>query len=268
MSNVVVIKFGGASLATPERIRAAADRVFRWNEEGWHAVVVVSACGTTTDRILEWLRNATGRSTVTGREADRALATGETLAAGLLAAALEARGVASESLGAAEAGILGTGSHGHGHITFVRAGALRRRLEAGVAPVVTGFQCVDSDGNLLTLGRGGSDVTAVHLAAALGAHACHLVKDVSGIHERDPREDPSARLLTRLHPRELGEIVLSGAHVVHPDAVRLAEERDVPLRVYGFQDPTFGNHGSTVVADSASRCLNPVPTERGNESTA
>lgn len=120
-------------------------------------------------------------------------------------------------------------------------------LKFGGASLATpAFQCVDEEGELLTLERGGSDLTAVHLAAALDADACHLVKDVSGVYERDPRDDPSARLLPRLHPDELGRLALAGARVVHPDAVRLAGERNVPLRVYGFEDPVFGSHGSTV----------------------
>lgn len=171
---------------------------------------------------------------------------------GRLAAALGARGVDAESLGASEAWILGSGPPGRARITSVRPGPLRRRVARGVVPVVAGFQCVDESGGLRVLGRGGSDATAVHLAAALGAEVCHLVKDVGGIFERDPADDPSAALLPHLRPAELERLVCDGARVVHPEAARVARSRGVRLRVYGFGDPVFGSHGSTVAVEEAA----------------
>ena len=240
----VVLKFGGASLATPARVRRAARRAFEWRRAGHAPVVVVSACGRTTDRILRWLEGVAGARS--SRETDRALVTGEDLAASLVAAALAARGVPARALPGGEAGLRGEGRHGAGRVRRVAPGPLRELLRDGVVPVVAGFQALRADGETVTLGRGTSDLTAVHLAAALGAPACHLVKDVSGVYDRDPAVDPDARLLRRLDAVALGELSSDWAGIVHPDATRLAAERDVVLRIYGFRDPVFGDHGTTV----------------------
>ena len=242
----VVLKFGGAALATPARIRRAALRIARWHATGRPVVAVASACGRSTESILRRVEAVEGSWERAGRELDRALATGELLASSLLSAALLSRGVPAHGLTGGEAGILAVGEHGRGIVVGVVTRRLGSLLERGVVPVVAGFQAARPDGETVTLGRGTSDLTAAHLAVALGASSCHLVKDVPGIHDRDPRRDPTARLLPRLGYDELERIVHDGAGVVHPAAVRLARRHRLPLRIYHYRSPVSGDHGTTI----------------------
>lgn len=246
MNDVVVLKFGGAALASPDRIRRAARRLERWWRSGARPVAVVSACGGTTDRILRWIAAVTGDAPRDGRESDRALATGEDLAASLLAAALGARGVPATGLRGGEAGLMAAGPHGRGRITDVDPAALRSLVERGRIPVVSGFQALTPAGDTLTLGRGASDLTAVRVAAALGARECHLVKDVPGVHDRDPRAHRDAEILSHLPPTALLELARDGAEVIQHEAALAATRLGVTLRIYGFRDPVFGRHGTTV----------------------
>lgn len=247
----VVLKFGGTSLETTARVRRAARRVALRVASGTPVVVVVSARGQTTDRILSDLARL-GVSTGAGREIDRALATGEDLSAALFSAALLPLGVRSVSLRGAEAGIRAEGSFGGGRIATVRPRRLRALLQAGVVPVVSGFQGGRSDGETLTLGRGGSDTSAVALAAALGPVPCEIVTDVAAVFDRDPRRHRRARRLGEMSHAELRQLVESGAQVVHPAAAALAEQFGVPLRVYSFRAPLAeGAYGTSVRAGRA-----------------
>ncbi|MDB4949852.1 MAG: aspartate kinase, partial [Gemmatimonadetes bacterium] len=198
------------------------------------------------------------------READRAVATGEALSAAVLAAALEAACVRARSLTGAEAGVAAEGPFGAGAIRGLDAGEVRRLLAAGVVPVVAGFQGVRADGETVTLGRGASDTTAVALAAALGAE-CHLVTDVSAVHDRDPRLDPGARPLREIGADALVALTEAGARVVHPAAARLARDRGVPLRVYGFRASLSGA-GGTVVRAPGSGSVDERGSDRGSAS--
>ncbi len=170
-TSILVIKFGGTSLGTPARIRLAARRIRAHLRRGRSPVVVASAMGHTTDRILR-LMEACGGATG-NRETDRALATGEALASALLAGVLRSRGVPSVSLSGGEAGFIGAGEFGAGRIARIDCGPIRRLLAAGQVPVIAGFQATRPDGETVTLGRGTSDLTAVALAAALGPVPCH-----------------------------------------------------------------------------------------------
>ncbi|MBW3552708.1 MAG: hypothetical protein KY466_04310 [Gemmatimonadetes bacterium] len=242
----VVLKFGGAALATPARVRHAARRIARWRDAGWPVVAVASACGRSTEAILRRVEGVAGSWELAGRELDRALATGELLASSLLSAALLGRGVPAYGLAGGEAGIVATGAHGRAEVIEVVPHRLRSLLDRGVVPVVAGFQAARPDGETVTLGRGTSDVSAAHLAAALGSSSFHLVKDVRGVHEQDPHRHPTARLLPRLGYDDMERLAHDGARVVHPDAVRLARRHGLLLRIYHYRSPTEGDHGTTI----------------------
>jgi len=211
-----VVKFGGTSVATVSRLRHAARRVKALQRAGEGVVVVVSARGDTTDRLLALLGGVScGDGTPHARESDRVLATGEDLAAGLLAASLTSLGVPARSLRGGEAGIAVEGDHGAGEIRRVDTAALRALVADGLVPVVSGFQGIHKDtGRITTLGRGGSDTSAVALAAALKADRCDIYTDVDGVYTTDPRVVPRAQRLEILDDAgqpvpdgEVGEIV-------------------------------------------------------------
>ena len=234
-AGILVVKFGGTSLGTPARIRRAARRVAALVASGRRVVAVVSAMGHTTDQILGTLGAlAAGRSASAAREVDRALATGEDLSAALLAAALHVLGVPARSLRGGEAGVRAAGAFGAARVSRVDARRLRALLARGVVPVVSGFQGQRRDLEVATLGRGGSDTSAVAIAASLGPAPCHIVTDVDAVYDRDPRLHADARPIPRLSHAELLELARTGAQVVAAEAARLAAERGVPLRVLAF----------------------------------
>jgi aspartate kinase len=220
----IVLKFGGTSLGTLRRIRRAALRIRHHRRAGRGVVVVASAAGHATARILASLDElgapGAASAAVVARERDRALATGEDRTSALLAAALGALGVPALSLRGGEAGVYGYGAHGAGELQRVRVERLCTLLAAGVVPVVAGFQAKREDGETLTLGRGASDLTAVAIAAALDADECHIVTDVDGVYDADPRFVPDARLHNVLTHDALVRIVENGACVVHVGAAR------------------------------------------------
>jgi aspartate kinase len=244
----LVIKFGGTSLGTPSRMRLAARRVEAHVRAGRAVVVVVSAMGHRTDGILRWAHGVCGapRSEQWGREIDRALATGEALSSGLLAAALCARGVRAVGLGGGEAGVFVEGPYGAGRIREVRPHRLRALLAEGVVPIVAGFHGQRHDGETVVMERGGSDISAVAAAGALGRAPCHIVTDVDAVYAADPRLDAAAHRFAELTHRELLELAEAGAQVVHPGAARLAHELNVPLRVYSYRAPLGGIGGTRI----------------------
>lgn len=250
--DTLVLKFGGTSLESPARQVAAAQRVKAVREGGRRVVVVVSARGHTTDHILEDLWRLAGHEP-SGREADRALATGEDLSAALLAATLEALQVPARSLRGGEAGIEAEGRFSQGRVTSVAPQRLLSLLDRGVVPVVSGFQASRRDGETITLGRGGSDTSAVALAAALGA-SCDIVTDVDAVYDRDPNADETARPFDELTHDELVELAERGAQVMHVAAARYAALHEVPLHVYSFRAPLSGSgFGTRIVAGSPER---------------
>ena len=182
------------------------------------------------------------------READRALATGEDLSATLLASALCALGIQARSLRGDEAGVRGDGGFCGGRIAEIDPEPLRALLAAGVVPVVSGFQAQREDGETLTLGRGASDLSAVALAGALGAE-CHIVTDVGGVFERDPRREPGARFFARLDHDQLVDLAEHGAKVVQVEAAREARRAGVALRIYHYRAGFAGDGGTLVSAD-------------------
>jgi aspartate kinase len=241
-SAIVVDKFGGSVLRHPQDIAAAVGAVVEQREAGLRPVVVVSAFEGVTDAILasaavllpddDLLRRpAHEPESPFAREADRALATGETLSAALFALGLEARGVAARSFSGAEAGIRTAAAHLGAEVRRVLPRRLRAALSDGLVPVVAGFQGIGTHGELTTLGRGGTDLSAVVLAVALRADRCELFKDVGGVMEADPHDVPGARLLEVVDALQLELLAELGAEIVHPVAVRRARRGRLRLVV-------------------------------------
>ncbi|MFJ9039015.1 aspartate kinase [Streptomyces sp. NPDC102406] len=228
-SDVVVQKYGGSSLATTGQVLRVAERVGALVRAGRQVVVVVSAQGDTTDRLISLADEINPRPT--GRELDQLLATGETSSAALMAMAIQHTGLRATALSGARSGILATGPHGAGIIVAVDTEELRTLLDDGQAVVIAGFQGVSADGDIVTLGRGGSDTTAVAVAAELGAHACEIYSDVPGVLTADPRVVPTARLMPDIDVEVMTEMAFAGARVMHARAVELAALYDVDILV-------------------------------------
>lgn len=229
--SLLVLKFGGTSVGSAERVRAVARYIAAVRERGHEVVVVVSAMGDTTDRLLDLAAAIAPGAQRRGRELDLLLATGEQSAAALLALALDDAGVRARALTGAQAGIRTDGRYGDARIRAVHAARVRRVLAGGGIPVVAGFQGVSARHELTTLGRGGSDTTAVALAIALGAQRCDIYTDVDGIYSADPRVVATARRHARLSYRDALHLTLAGAAVLHARAAALALAHELPLRV-------------------------------------
>jgi aspartate kinase len=227
--SLVVQKFGGTSVADAERIRAVADHVARTRRHGSDVVVVVSAMGKTTDDLLRLAGDVSGVQPP--RELDMLLTAGERVSMALLVMALADQGVDAVSFTGSQAGIITDNTHTRARIVEVRAERLREALSAGRVPVVAGFQGVSSDRDITTLGRGGSDTTAVALAAAMGAEVCEIYTDVSGVFSADPRIVPEARRLPRVSFEEMLDISASGGRVLALRSVEFARNHHVPLHV-------------------------------------
>ena len=225
---LIVQKFGGSSLRDPERLRHVAELVRKAHETA-ELVVVVSAMGGTTDSLTGRAREM--NETPPPRELDALVTTGEQQAAALLVMTMERLGLPAVSLTGWQAGILTDTNYGDGEIRVIEPGRIRRELSRGRVPVVTGFQGVCAAGDVTSLGRGGSDTTAVALAAALEADACDIYTDVKGIYTADPRVIPEARLLPEIDTRDMLALSRAGSKVLHAKSVELALANDVPLRL-------------------------------------
>jgi aspartate kinase len=226
---LVVQKFGGTSVGDADRIRAVADHVARTRRNGDEVVVVVSAMGKTTDDLIR-LANDVSR-VQPPRELDMLLTSGERVSMSLLVMALAGLGIDAVSFTGSQAGIITDTTHTKATIIEVRADRLREALKAGRVPVVAGFQGVSTDRDVTTLGRGGSDTTAVAMAAALGADACEIYTDVSGVFSADPRIVPEARRLSRVSFEEMLDVAASGGRVLSLRSVEFARNHHVPLHV-------------------------------------
>jgi len=226
---IVVQKYGGSSVATAEHIVAVAHRVKKAYESGLSLVVVVSAMGKTTDRLLA-LACEVSRAP-SPREIDQLLSTGERQSVALLAMALHDRGVAATSLSGPQAGMKISGRHGSGVISEIQPERMRSLLCEGQVVIVAGFQGENALGDVMTLGRGGSDTTAVALAAALEADRCEIYTDVDGVYTADPRVVPQARRIPLISSSEMAEMAWRGAKVMHPRAVELGALYGVEIHV-------------------------------------
>lgn len=247
-SEVVVDKFGGSILRRPEDIAEAVAVVERQRTAGLRPVVVVSAFEGVTETILgaarvllpdsgAWLREPSqDAESGLARETDRALATGEALSAALFALGLQGRGIPARSFSGAEAGIRTAAAHLGAEVRRVLSRPLRAALADGLVPVVAGFQGIGTHGELTTLGRGGTDLSAVALAVALRAARCELFKDVGGVLEADPHLVPGARFLPEVDALQLELLAEMGAEVVHPVAVRRARRGRLRLVVRALDD--------------------------------
>ena len=238
---MLVHKYGGTSVGSVERIRAAAKRVCHSIRNGEQVIMVVSAMAGDTDRLAELCANFPNAMP---REHDRVLACGEEITIGLAAMALQEEGVAARSFTGAQAGIITDGTHGKARIVDIDTAPLRAALECGETPVVAGFQGRTAAGDRTTLGRGGSDTTAVALAAAMTADECHIYTDVQGIYTTDPNVCPSARLLPSITFEEILEMASLGSKILQIRAVEFAGKYRVPLRVLSAAD--WENRGTLI----------------------
>ncbi len=226
---VVVQKFGGTSVGDADRIRAVADHIARTRRDGTDVVAVVSAMGKTTDDLIHLADSVS--SIQPPREYDMLVSTGERISMSLLCMALAELGVDAASFTGSQVGIITDGDHTRAKILEVKADRLREALAAGKVPVVAGFQGVSIDREITTLGRGGSDATAVALAAVLNADACEIYTDVTGVFTADPRVVPTAHRINRISFEEMLEIAATGGRVLMLRAVEFARNHNVPLHV-------------------------------------
>jgi aspartate kinase len=246
----LVQKFGGSSVADPEKIKAAAMRAIEAHRRGCQVVVVVSARGDTTDELIASARQISHRPPA--RELDMLLATGEQASVALMAMAIEALGVPAISFTGAQIGIVTDSLHTKARIRDISTSRIQRSLDEGKIVLVAGFQGVDQHADITTLGRGGSDTTAVALAAVLGAEACEVYTDVDGVSTSDPRIVPETRKLDRISYDEMLELASLGAKVMHSRSIESAKKHDVPIHVRSaFSDA----QGTWIVADGDARRL-------------
>jgi aspartate kinase len=227
--SLVVQKFGGTSVADADRIRAVADHIARTRRAGHEVVVVVSAMGKTTDRLVRLADDVS--SVQPNREVDMLLSSGERITMSLLCMALAELGVEATSYTGSQAGIITDAVHTRAKIVEIRADRLRATLDGGGVPVVAGFQGMSLERDVTTLGRGGSDTTAVALAAVLDAEVCEIYTDVSGVFSADPRIVPQARKLARVSYEEMLEMAATGGRVLMLRSVEFARNHGVPLHV-------------------------------------
>lgn len=225
----LVLKFGGTSVANPEKVKMVAARVAAYREAGHAVAVVVSAMGKTTDELLRMAGEVS--ETVNRREIDQLLATGEQQTIALMALALQGLGLKTRSFTGAQAGFQVRGHHQDGRISRIEPHLVEEAMNAGEIPVVAGFQGIGENGDWITLGRGGSDLSAIALAAALEADGCHIMTDVDGIYTADPRLVPTARKLKKISYDECLEMAVSGARVLQARSVELAARMELPVYV-------------------------------------
>ena len=227
---LVVQKYGGSSVSSAERIKRVAERIVATRKAGHDVCVVVSAMGDTTDELLDLAQQVSPLPP--GRELDMLLTAGERISMALLAMAIQSLGLSARSFTGSQAGVITDSVHGKARIIDVTPGRISEALGAGHVAIVAGFQGVSQDSkDITTLGRGGSDTTAVALAAALGAEVCEICTDVDGVYSADPRIVPDARHLARVSYEEMLELAASGAKILHLRCVEYARRYDVPLVV-------------------------------------
>ncbi|MBQ2928214.1 MAG: aspartate kinase [Oscillospiraceae bacterium] len=225
----IVQKYGGTSLQDISRIRSAARRAAELSRKGNQVVVVVSAQGEMTDQMIEKAVQVNKHRAA--REMDAYLAAGEQMSAGLMAMAIGALGCPAISLTGWQAGIATDGVHGNARIQKIDTDRVQKELEMGKVVVVAGFQGVDPEGDITTLGRGGSDTTAVALAAYLKADKCQIFTDVDGIYDRDPRIFPDAKRYERISYERMLALIENGAQVLHDRSVEFARDWGMAVEV-------------------------------------
>jgi aspartate kinase len=242
---LIVQKYGGTSVGSIERIESVAENVIAYKKQGNDMVVVVSAMSGETNRLVGLAQQINPKAS--GRELDVLLTTGEQVAIALLAMALEKRGYAAKSYTGGQARIVTDSAHNKARIKSVDNQKIRLDLDAGCIVVVAGFQGVDEESNITTLGRGGSDTTGVAMAAALNADECQIFTDVDGVYTTDPRVEPDARGLKTITFEEMLEMASLGSKVLQTRAVEFAQKHAVPLRVLSsFEE----GEGTLIISDN------------------
>ncbi|CAB0534329.1 aspartate kinase [Corynebacterium diphtheriae] len=249
---LVVQKYGGSSLESAERIRRVAERIVATKKQGHDVVVVCSAMGDTTDELLDLAAQV--NPVPPAREMDMLLTAGERISNALVAMAIESFGAKAQSFTGSQAGVITTERHGNARIVDVTPGRVREALDEGKICLVAGFQGVNRESkDVTTLGRGGSDTTAVALAAALNADVCEIYSDVDGVYTADPRIVPNAQKLEKLCFEEMLELAASGSKILVLRSVEYARAFGVPLRVRS----SYSNDPGTLVAGS----MEDIPVE-------
>lgn len=242
---LVVQKYGGSSVDSAERIKKVAERIVETRKEGHDVVVVVSAMGDTSDELLDLAKQVCPEPQQ--RELDMLLTAGERISNALVAMAVHALGVNARSFTGSQAGVITTATHGRARIIDVTPSRVREALDQGAVALVAGFQGVAQDTkDVTTLGRGGSDVTAVALAAALGAEVCEIYTDVDGVYSADPRIVPNARKLDTITYEEMQEMAACGARVLMLRCVEYARRNRIPVHVRS----SFTRNSGTIVSGS------------------
>ncbi len=227
--SLIVQKFGGTSVADVEKIKAAARKAIRAQKQGHQVVMVVSAMGKTTDALVQLADEICQRPSA--REMDMLLSTGEQVSVALMAMAIDSLGAQGVSLTGSQIGIVTDASHTKARIKSIATRRMRKILEQGKIVIAAGFQGIDDQGNITTLGRGGSDTTAVALAAVLGADACEIYTDVDGVYTTDPRLLAEARRIHQVSYDEMLELASLGAGVMHSRSIEFAKKFSVPIHV-------------------------------------
>ena len=243
MGKLLVQKFGGTSLEDAKRIEVVADIIAKTISEGNQVVVVLSAMGEETDRLIELAKAIHPEPNL--REYDALVATGEQISVALMAMALGKRDLKAKSYTAYQLGIRTNEMHGRARILDVKVEKLRKQIKKGVVPVITGFQGMNDEGDITTLGRGGSDTTGVAIAVALGADECQIFTDVDGVFTTDPRICSKARLLNQVSFAEMLELSSAGAKVLQLRAVEYARKNQMPIRVLS----SFSESSGTLVEE-------------------
>lgn len=235
----IIVKFGGTSVADPARIEKAADKVVEEVKLGHQVGVVVSAMSGVTNQLVDYCNQIVEH--LDSGEYDAVVSSGEQVTSGLMALALQKRGLKAQSFAGWQVPIKTSSHHGRARIDDIPPDILNAAMNDGCIPVVAGFQGITSDGRVTTLGRGGSDTTAVALAASLKASRCDIYTDVDGVYTSDPRIVPQAKKLSVISYEEMLELAALGAKVLHPRSVELAMGWEVPLQVLSSFEPAIGS---------------------------
>jgi aspartate kinase len=252
--SLIVQKFGGSSVANSEKIMAAARKAIRAQQQGHQVVMVVSAMGKNTDGLIALAKEISEQPPA--REMDMLLSTGEQVSVALMAMAIHALGGAAVSLTGAQIGVKTDSSHTKARIQSISTDRMRKHLDDGAIVIAAGFQGVDENFNITTLGRGGSDTTAVALAAVLRADMCDIYTDVDGVFTTDPRVVPSARMMERVSHDEMLELASLGAGVMHSRSIEFGKKFGVPIRV--LNSASFADEQGTIIgtqSESSERAV-------------
>jgi aspartate kinase len=249
--STLVMKFGGAAVATPEHFSHIANLIVSRLKDFNRIAIVVSAMGNSTDQLIALAKQV--NPDPPRREYDMLVSVGERISISLLAMAIAAKNYEAVSFTGSQSGIITCGRHSEARIIDVRPHRIEANLDLGKIVIVAGFQGVSQRGEITTLGRGGSDTTAVALGIALGAEKVEFYKEYPGIYEEDPKKNPHSPFLSTLSYQQALNIVLKGAKVLHSRCIELASKNCLPLHIRTFQEETLKKSNGTLIAESLKR---------------